>query len=129
MDAQITAGMKCGWRSRNSCNLTQIKSMLAGLAAEDEEQLDNDAETTVVKPGTPEDGPCELCMSMGFDCAFERDIGLFGKGKATDEQTLVVIPMRELAPLHWVLSFDPNLIVNATFLGLTCGYCEDSACK
>jgi len=58
---------------------------------------------------------------MGLDCAFERDIRLFTKNKATDEVRYAEALMRDLAPLHWFPDFDPNPIMDATFLGLATG--------
>jgi len=58
---------------------------------------------------------------MGYDCAFERDIRLFSKNKATDKLTYAENLMRDLAPLHWHPDFDPNPIMDAEFLGLATG--------
>jgi len=121
LSARTTKVKTRGWRSRNSCNLSQIKFVLADLAARREEHSETGEQLERVRPYKPKRRPCDLCQVMGLDCAFERDIRLFTKNKATDELTYAETLMRDLAPLHWLPDFDPNPIMDATFLGLATG--------
>jgi len=121
VDARDFEGLTRGWRSRNSRNLSQIKIVMDMLAAGGDGHTEDGKQVENMKLDNSKGRPYELCIMMGYDCAFERDIRLFTKNKATDELAYAEALMRDLSPLHWLPEFDPNPIIEATFLGLATG--------